>query len=58
LEWLLQNRRNTSGGSSTDSLAYSEADGVMFSPQQEEARKAEVKLGIAYEAWAMVGKDR
>jgi len=51
-------QRNISGGSSTDSPAYSEADGVMLSLQQEEARKAEVKLGIAYEAWARVGKNR
>ncbi|MDP2720140.1 MAG: ISLre2 family transposase [Dehalococcoidia bacterium] len=35
-----------------------EADGVMLSLQREKARKAEAKLGIAYEGWKQVGKDR
>lgn len=35
-----------------------EADGVMLSLQRERAKKAEVKVGIAYEGWAKVGKDR
>jgi hypothetical protein len=35
-----------------------EADGVMISLQREKARKAEVKVGIAYEGWQKVGKDR
>ena len=35
-----------------------EADGVMLSLQRETARKAEIKLGIAYEGWQKVGKDR
>jgi Uncharacterised protein family (UPF0236) len=35
-----------------------EADGVMLSLQRERERKAEVKLGIAYEGWQKVGKDR
>ncbi|NIN98921.1 MAG: hypothetical protein GTO49_28890, partial [Anaerolineae bacterium] len=35
-----------------------EADGVMLSLQREKQRKAEVKLGIAYEGWSKVGKDR
>ncbi len=35
-----------------------EADGVMLSLQREKERKAEVKLGIAYEGWERVGKDR
>ena len=35
-----------------------EADGVMLSLQRERARKAEVKLGIAYEGWKRVGRDR
>jgi hypothetical protein len=35
-----------------------EADGVFLSLQREVARKAEVKLGIAYEGWKKVGKDR
>ena len=35
-----------------------EADGVMLSLQREKERKAEVKLGIAYEGWEKIGKDR
>jgi hypothetical protein len=35
-----------------------EADGVMLSLQREREHKAEVKLGIAYEGWQKVGKDR
>jgi hypothetical protein len=35
-----------------------EADGVMLSLQRERERKTEVKLGIAYEGWQKVGKDR
>ncbi len=35
-----------------------EADGVMLSLQREKERKAEVKLGIAYEGWEKVSKDR
>jgi len=35
-----------------------EADGVMLSLQGESTRKTEVKLGIAYEGWAKVGRDR
>jgi hypothetical protein len=35
-----------------------EADGVMLSLQRERERKTEVKVGIAYEGWQKVGKDR
>jgi hypothetical protein len=35
-----------------------EADGVFLSLQREKERKTEVKLGIAYEGWEKVGKDR
>ncbi len=35
-----------------------EADGVILSLQREKERRAEVKLGIAYEGWKEVGKDR
>jgi hypothetical protein len=35
-----------------------EADGVILPLQREKTRKAEVKLGIAYEGWQKVGKDR
>jgi len=35
-----------------------EADGVMLPLQRQSAHKAEVKLGIAYEGWKKIGKDR
>jgi hypothetical protein len=35
-----------------------EADGVSIALQREEERRAEVKVGIAYEGWQPVGKDR
>lgn len=35
-----------------------EADGVILSLQREKDRRAEVKVGIAYEGWEKVGKDR
>lgn len=35
-----------------------EADGVVLPLQRETARKAEIKLGIAYEGWQKVGIDR
>lgn len=44
-------------GKKTDILLM-EADGVMLSLQRQQAKKAEVKLGIAYEGWDKVGKDR
>lgn len=39
-------------------LLIMEADGVMLPLQRDKAKKAEVKLGIAYEGWDKVGKDR
>lgn len=44
-------------GRSVDQLMV-EADGVMLSLQRERVRKTEVKLGIAYEGWQKVGRDR
>lgn len=35
-----------------------EADGVNIALQREEQRKAEIKVGIAYEGWAEVSKER
>jgi len=35
-----------------------EGDGTNIALQREEERRAEVKVGIAYEGWQMVGKDR
>lgn len=40
------------------SRLLTEADGVMLPLQREKERKAEVKLGIAYEGWEKVGKNR
>jgi len=37
---------------------FTEHDGVMVALQRESARKAEVKLGIAYEGWQKVGHNR
>jgi hypothetical protein len=37
---------------------FVEADGTMVALQREKARKAEVKVGIAYEGWQEVNKDR
>ena len=35
-----------------------EADGVSIALQREEERRTEVKVGIAYEGWQPIGKDR
>ena len=37
---------------------FVEADGTMIALQKEKARRAEVKVGIAYEGWRRVSKDR
>lgn len=37
---------------------FVEADGTMIALQREKARRAEVKVGIAYEGWKEVSKDR
>jgi len=37
---------------------FIEADGTNIALQREEARRAEVKAGIAYEGWQEVSKDR
>lgn len=37
---------------------FIEADGTMIALQREETRRAEVKVGIAYEGWREVSKDR
>lgn len=44
-------------GKKTASLML-EADGVMLSLQRQKAKKAEVKLGIAYEGWEQTGRNR
>lgn len=42
----------------TVSYLFVEADGTMVALQKEKARRAEVKVGIAYEGWREVSKDR
>ena len=37
---------------------FVEADGTNIALQREEARRAEVKAGVAYERWQEVSKDR
>jgi hypothetical protein len=37
---------------------FVEADGTSIALQREEARRAEVKAGIAYEGWHKVSRDR
>jgi len=37
---------------------FLEADGTNIALQREEARRAEVKVGVAYEGWQGVSKDR
>jgi len=37
---------------------FVEADGTMIALQKEKSRRAEVKVGIAYEGWREVSKDR
>lgn len=66
--YLEQEKQETNWFSATGELPVSEnkrvarlfmeADGVMLSLQRAKARKTEVKLGIAYEGWEKVGRDR
>jgi hypothetical protein len=58
LKWFLKTGEIPKGESKKADLLLIEADGVMLSLQREKERKAEVKLGIAYEGWEKVGKDR
>lgn len=37
---------------------FVEADGTNIALQREEARRAEVKVGVAYEGWQKTGRDR
>jgi hypothetical protein len=46
-----------SGGKTVPYL-FVEADGTSIALQREEARRAEVKVGIAYEGWGEVSKGR
>ena len=58
LRWFLKTGEMPGGEGKQIGRLLVEADGVMLSLQRERERKAEVKLGIAYEGWAKVGKDR
>lgn len=55
---LIETGEITDGENKKTDLLLMEADGVMLSLQREKAKKVEVKLGIAYEGWERVGKDR
>jgi len=58
VKWFLETGEIPDEGSRTVSRLFLEADGVMLSLQRERQRKVEVKLGIAYEGWQKVGKNR
>ena len=58
LKWFCETGEIPDEESKTVSRLFMEADGVMLSLQRERQRKVEVKLGIAYEGWEKVGKDR
>lgn len=58
IEWFLETGELPSSEGKKVAGLMIEADGVMVSLQREKSRKAEVKLGIAYEGWSQVGKDR
>jgi hypothetical protein len=58
LEWFVKTGELPEGAGKKVSRLMVEADGVILSLQREQERKAEVKLGIAYEGWEKVGKDR
>lgn len=58
LKHFMQTGEMLAGDGKKVSRLMVEADGVILSLQREKERKAEVKLGIAYEGWERVGKDR
>ena len=58
ITYLIETEEVTEGDGKKADILLMEADGVMLSLQRQKARKAEVKLGIAYEGWDKVGKDR
>ena len=58
LKWFLETGEIPQGEGKQVSRLLVEADGVILSLQREKERRAEVKLGIAYEGWEKVGKDR
>jgi hypothetical protein len=58
ITYLLQTGEIAEGEGKKADLLLIEADGVMLSLQRQKEKKAETKLGIAYEGWEKVGKDR
>ena len=58
LQWFLETGEIPEGESKRAARLLVEADGVMLSLQREKESKAEIKVGIAYEGWEKVGKDR
>ena len=58
LKWFMETGEIPEGDGKQVSRLMVEADGVILSLQREKDRRAEVKLGIAYEGWEKVGKDR
>ena len=58
LKWFMKTGEIPQGETKQVSRLLVEADGVILSLQREKERRAEVKLGIAYEGWEKVGKDR
>jgi hypothetical protein len=58
LKWFMETGEIPRGENKRVSRLLVEADGVILSLQREKERRAEVKLGIAYEGWQRVGKDR
>jgi hypothetical protein len=58
LKWFLETGELAQGEGKQVSRLMVEADGVILSLQREKERRAEVKLGIAYEGWEKAGKDR
>jgi hypothetical protein len=58
LKWFMETGEIPQGDGKPVSRLLVEADGVILSLQREKERRAEVKLGIAYEGWEKVGKDR
>jgi hypothetical protein len=58
LKWFSETGEIPQGEGKQVSRLLVEADGVILSLQREKKQRAEVKLGIAYEGWEKVGKDR
>jgi Uncharacterised protein family (UPF0236) len=58
LKWFMDTGEMPQGDGKQVSRLLVEADGVILSLQREKERRVEVKLGIAYEGWNKIGKDR